>query len=468
MNLFFTVSRRKLLSSSYSTVINNFEFTGLNKVPDPKNLVCNFIPFCVPPCFPKRLFSNFNSSKLLFPIKEQFEREIIYTEDEKSEVEQLLHDKYFAKAVIAFKLYSVTRALVGGYLKVRIMQFKKLLVLVDSFIKNSLIGEVNEINSKFIIFFYYLTKFNVSYSQNTNLFYKKIILRNLFFLFIFSIERLKFFNSLKFGGLFFSLPLKVSQKKKKNQTYFSVAQSNFVYTGVIPLIFYSPYKVSYFSTSNTFLRRFLVKRSNLVKSFNSLRGLSYNNFFKNKFLLVNILKRLRIFLLLKKLKRKLLKRVGYNSFSFKKCLSFRTFLTSTYSSNVLSSFKKSNLKNFPIKFNQSYLKRRFKSFFPILLRSFSLNKRFIFGKRKRRVLFREKYKPLLLKRFLLKARRSFFVAGEFVRFQFPLKKLSIYGKIRKNIDSVYTRFLKFSTSNIQKLALVRKKRLKRFFFTRNC
>lgn len=205
------------------------------------------------------------SSFLNLPVlNEQSEKSLIFFHDDLWEEEDKFRSRYCLRIIFALKKYQENnpRPTVSNSLLDSNIVCKNIKIIL-SYLKNSLVTDLDRINSKFLLFFYFLTKTNYSFTKRNK---QKLVLRNLFFLFIFFLFRREYFLSLSNANSLIS----------KNYILYK-PRIRYV-TSVFPqglfLLIYSPYKSSFnFSSTNLFLSRQLVftKRLNYVKS------LIYNN-----------------------------------------------------------------------------------------------------------------------------------------------------------------------------------------------
>lgn len=247
-----------------------YNFNNLSSFKKPNfYLKEEFFPFTLNCKYIAKKFST--SSFLNLPVlKEQSEKSLIFFHDSLWEEEEKFRSRYCLRIIFALKKYqennprpTVSNSLLDSNIVCKNIKF------ILSYLKNSLVTDLDRISSKFLLFFYFLTKINYSFRRNNK---RKLILRNLFFSFIFFLFRRQYFLNLSNANSLIS----------KNYILYK-PRIRYV-TSVFPqglfLLLYSPYKSSFnFSSSNLFLSRQIVflKRLTYVKSL----------FFNNKFVQTN-------------------------------------------------------------------------------------------------------------------------------------------------------------------------------------
>lgn len=420
--------------STFSPLLNmsRLKFVGNNKVFNSSifNCNCNYLScscstVCVsfPLYFNSRYLTNknFNDYGLLsgsiFVLKEQCEKEILYLEDKKYEIVEKLRRKYFIKALMAHAVYSATQYGIANKLRFRILEFKKLIIFTESFINNSLVAEVNEINPKFIIFFYYLTKFvSLNLVKDKSYFFWKNVLRNLFFLFVFGFERLKFFNFINKTTLFFNLPTSTRRKRRKSD---KVSASFFVYYGVVPLLFYSPFKASFFVNNSSRFRNFLVGRSRFVMNYSLMKFMARKILLKNRTFLSSVLRKLRLIFNLVKLKS------NFNLIGVSRIKPLRVvsrpkvcvFRNSSFMGGRFFFFLKRLRFIPPHSTIRNSFKKQFDRYFFSLIRTFYLDRKFLLKRKRKKHNFKMKSRILFIIRSIFKSEKFFFV-GNYLKLLF--------------------------------------------------
>ena len=455
------------MSTNYLFNMRHLNFLGNNKVFNSNVFNCNHlccgcsrVPSLFSICFSSRRLANIifndysNLSKPIFLLKEQYEREILYLEDKKYEIAEKLRKKYFVKALMAYAVYSATQYGITNKFRLKVLEFKKLIIFTESFVNNSLVAEANEVNPKFVIFFYYLTKV-VSlglFKDESNL-SRKNALRNLFFLFVFGFERLKFFNFVKGTNLLFNLPTSKRKKKRKSD---KVSASRFVYYGVVPLLFYSPFKVSFFVNNNSRFGNFLVRRSRFVANYSLAKFVVQKTSLGNRNLLYGIFRKLKLVLSLLRLKTNL---SLLGNPKFKPLLTYNRFCFPVYRNSYLGkqfffvSRSRSRILRYPS--GRSSFKSHFGRYFFSLVRTFYLSRKFLLRRKRKRHNFKVKSRVLFIIRSQLRPGRLFFVGNYLKLFYYyyfirKLEGTSFHGRIFKfrvfeNLHNVLFKIFKKAT-----------------------
>ena len=142
--------------------------------------------------------------------------------------------------------------------KFRRFVLKNHLTIILSYLKNHFLIDVDWLNSRFILFLYFLTKIGVHESSSITS-KKKTILRNLFFIFLFSIYRIKFFFEVSTFNPALSLD------------YLEFPFHPIKYFETLPkklfLVFYSPFRVSFtYGSALSLLRKreYFLKRLEVI------------------------------------------------------------------------------------------------------------------------------------------------------------------------------------------------------------
>jgi len=136
---------------------------------------------------------NFSTSLCLkLPmLKEQTEKTFIFFHDDLWDEEDWFRSRYCLRIMFALKKYRENNpqaSIPNGLIDANIV--RKYIKLMLAYLKNTLVSDLDRINSKFLVFFYFLTRINyLIFSQDK----KRLILRNLFFAFFFSSSRLNYF-----------------------------------------------------------------------------------------------------------------------------------------------------------------------------------------------------------------------------------------------------------------------------------
>lgn len=340
-----------------------------------------FFPFTLNCKYIAKKFST--SSFLNLPIlKEQSEKSLIFFHDSLWEEEEKFRSRYCLRIIFALKKYqennprpTVSNSLLDSNIVCKNIKF------ILSYLKNSLVTDLDRISSKFLLFFYFLTKINYSFRMNNK---RKLILRNLFFSFIFFLFRRQYFINLSNANSLIS----------KNYILYK-PRLRYV-TSVFPqglfLLLYSPYKSSFnFSSANLFLSRQIVffKRLTYVKSLlfnNKFVQTNKNSFFFSKFFKISISQNLsskNFGLLSHQLKfsknNKISLKINKNKFVTKKVRSFFfKKMLKKYNKNIAifldqSSIKKSFLVSSNSSFGNYFLLLKFlRKFFLRQLNKFKL------------------------------------------------------------------------------------------------
>lgn len=192
-----------------------------------------------------RNFSNSFCLKLPL-LKEQTERTFIFFHDDLWDEEDWFRSRYCLRIMFSLKKYRENNpqsALPNELIDANIV--RKYVKLMLAYLRNTLVSDFDRINSKFLVFFYFLTKTNsLAYSQDK----KRFILRNLFFAFFFSSSRLNYFLNV------------ANMNPIISKNYIRFKHRLRYVTSVFPhgffLLLYSPYKSSFnFSSSNLVLSR---------------------------------------------------------------------------------------------------------------------------------------------------------------------------------------------------------------------
>jgi len=193
------------------------------------------------------LTTQFNFSK--FEI--QREKTLLFYHEETWEAEEKFRLRYCLRFLIAFKQQSGNTSLSSHYNSIMNLGavFRRFKILL-TYLRNSLVSDVDRTNSRFLLFLYFLTQSrDLLVSKNDNMSKKKRILRNLFFIFIFAQERLVYFF-----GLTHDNPILSRRSIKLNKDpKFSAS----IFPKGLFLLLYSPYKVMYqFGSSKMALTKY--------------------------------------------------------------------------------------------------------------------------------------------------------------------------------------------------------------------
>lgn len=152
---------------------------------------------------------------------------------------------------------------------------RKYLKFMMTYLENSLVEDVTQINSKFFIFLYFLTKCSVnSVFSLDSVIKRKLILRNLFFIFFFFEGRLRyFFNLNKFNYLITNRYWSFNLNRRLVKIFFPKG---------LFLVLYSPFKSSYSFSSTTSLLNHKKHFFSKVVSMNLLVRRSLRNLYRRK------------------------------------------------------------------------------------------------------------------------------------------------------------------------------------------
>lgn len=231
-------------------IIMNSKFGVSGPVKLPRNFLLNSLSkvdfFCK--SFNRKLFARFvgtsfsRSNVVKLPLLvEQREKTVLFFQDDLWQDEELFRTKYFLKVILSFKK-NRDNVMLPYFLKSKMDKnaVRKYLKLMSAYLQNALVENIDQINSKFFIFFYFLTKLPLKLHQSDeSLFYKKnLLLRNLFFIFFFSRGRMNYFFMLtKFNSLI-------------SKTYFSfksrrIRHIRTIFPRGLFLLLYSPFRSSY-------------------------------------------------------------------------------------------------------------------------------------------------------------------------------------------------------------------------------
>lgn len=317
---------------------------------------------------------NFSTVINLPKLYEQKEKTLLFFLDNLWDAEEVLRSRYCLIMILSFKKYldnTVHSSPMKSRMDLNIV--RKYIKLVLVYLKNSLVSDIDRINSKFLIFFYFLTKTANFLTKSNFLSTRKRILRNLFFIFVFSRGRARYFANL------------TATNNVISKSYASFVPKIKYASSVFPtglfLVLYSPYKSSFslgftsrlISKHKQFLKKlayihkllniYKLKRSGSVeqtflgfrKNF-SKTGLGFSIFRKNSFLFESRILRSKI---IKKFK--FLKTINFRSSAFVRKKASSAHILSTKSSKKSSS----NSLSF-FKFNartKLFFRRTFSKFF---------------------------------------------------------------------------------------------------------
>lgn len=193
--------------------------------------------------------TQFNFSK--FDV--QREKTVLFYHEEIWDEEERFRLRYCLRFLMAFKRQGENTALSSRYNAVMGLSaiFRRFKIAL-AYLRNSLVIDVDRINSRFLIFLYFLTQSRDAFtSKNSNISKKKRILRNLFFIFIFAQERLFYFF-----GLTRDNPI-LARRSIKLSSGGDLRFSLSIFPKGLFLVLYSPYKVMYqFGSSKTTLAKY--------------------------------------------------------------------------------------------------------------------------------------------------------------------------------------------------------------------
>lgn len=208
----------------------------------------------------KKDWNSLEISLTLPSLSEQKEKTYLFYYDKVWEAEEFYRFRYLVKIILALKkqrsntILSTSKA----FDSLDSFTISRYLSFMLSYLSNHFLIDIDWINSRFILFFYFLTKF-----KGLNFVSKqKCVFRNLFFIFVFSIYRLKFFFNAT------SLNLTLSEKYLSSSITYKYLFSQL--PKKLFLIQYSPFKVAYshgFSLLLLKKRKYFFKRLNFIKRY---------------------------------------------------------------------------------------------------------------------------------------------------------------------------------------------------------
>ena len=182
----------------------------------------------------------------------QREKMILFYHEEIWDEEERFRLRYCLRFLMAFKRQGENTALSSRYNAVMSLSaiFRRFKIAL-AYLRNSLVIDVDRVNSRFLVFLYFLTQSkDVFISKSSNMLKKRRILRNLFFIFIFAQERL-----LYFFGLTRDNPILARRSIKLRSEDLRLSLS--IFPKGLFLLFYSPYKVMYqFGSSKITLSKY--------------------------------------------------------------------------------------------------------------------------------------------------------------------------------------------------------------------
>jgi len=110
-----------------------------------------------------RYVSTFNIINLPV-LKEQEEKTLLFFQDDLWQDEESFRSKYFLKIILSFKKNRDT-VMLPHFLKSKMDKnaIRKYLKLMSAYLQNALVENIDQINSKFFIFFYFLTKLPLNF-----------------------------------------------------------------------------------------------------------------------------------------------------------------------------------------------------------------------------------------------------------------------------------------------------------------
>jgi len=197
----------------------------------------------------KLLARNFSTAINLPRLHEQEERTLLFFLDNLWDAEEILRSRYCLIMILSFKKY-LSNTVHSSPIKARmdLNLVRKHIKLILAYLKNALVNDIDRINSKFLIFFYFLTKTTGFLTKSNFVSTRKLVLRNLFFIFILSKGRARYFANLTVTNNV------ISKSYASFLPRIKYASSVFP-TGLF-LILYSPYKSSFnLGSSNRLLLR---------------------------------------------------------------------------------------------------------------------------------------------------------------------------------------------------------------------
>lgn len=392
--------------------------------------------------FSVRNFSNSFCLKLPL-LKEQTEKTFIFFHDDLWDEEDWFRSRYCLRIMFSLKKYRENNpqaALPNELIDSNIV--RKYVKLMLAYLKNTLVSDFDRINSKFLIFFYFLTKTNsLIYSQDK----KRFILRNLFFAFFFSSSRLNYFFNV------------ATMNPIISKNYIRFKHRLRYVTSTFPhgffLLLYSPYKSSFnFSSSNLILSRQFVffKRLFYLKNILDSKLIKPRNFNNSKYYFTSNQKSVKI--KNPNYSSKLFKKIrilGAKIFKMNNSLNFNKFINIRKKEKVhpraVINFSKRNVKYLTQSHKRTYLSfsNFSKDFFVINKNSF----------RRNLALFKKIFRKILLRKMhtlkLDEARLSFYFARNSASEAF-LDALGFMEETKISLSKFYKLFnrsLKFFSSN---------------------
>lgn len=186
-----------------------------------------------------KLFVRSFSTVINLPkLNEQKEKTLLFFLDNLWDAEELLRSRYCLIMILSFKKYldnTVHSSPVKSRMDLNLV--RKYVKLILLYLKNSLVRDIDRINSKFLIFFYFLTKTAGFLTKFDFFSTRKMVLRNLFFIFIFSKARARYFANLTVTNNVIS----------KSYVSFlpKIKYASAVFPTGLFLVIYSPYKSSF-------------------------------------------------------------------------------------------------------------------------------------------------------------------------------------------------------------------------------
>lgn len=197
-----------------------------------------------------RKFSGKSDAALFkFPkLNEQREKCLLFFRNSVWKDEETFREKYCLRILLFFKGRRFGPSFSGREREALDKNaLRKYLRFMMAYLENSLVEDVTQINSKFFIFLYFLTRYSNNLNRNVDsIIRRRIVLRNLFFIYFFFEGRLRyFFNLNKFNYFITERHGSFNLNRRLVKIFFPKG---------LFLVLYSPFKSSYsFSSTNLLL-----------------------------------------------------------------------------------------------------------------------------------------------------------------------------------------------------------------------